>query len=102
MNYVNKLSSDKLRKLFEMFVGTINVADFKIWTAFGSVVLSGKVCKVGNIEYEYKCKLDDYSIISNIHSVTMQEDLENVSVFRKYMLSNFGEKYAVEYLLNNY
>ena len=102
MNYINKLSSDKLRKLFEMFVGTINVADFKIWTTFGSVVLSGKVCKVGNIEYEYKCKLDDYSIISNIHSVTMQEDLENVSVFRKYMLSNFGEKYAVEYLLNNY
>lgn len=102
MNYANKLSSDKLRRLFEMFVGTINVADFKIWTAFSSVILSGKVCKVGNIEYEYKCKLDDYSIISSIHSATLKEDLENVSVFRNYMLSNFGERYAIEYLLNNY
>ena len=92
MNFVNKLSSDKLRKLSEMFVGTTNIINFKIWTDFSSVVVSGKVCKVGNIEYEYKCKLDDYNIISNIHSVTMQEDLENVRVFRKYMLSNFGER----------
>lgn len=101
MHYVNKLSGNELRKLFEMFTGTTNIIDFWILTASDSVELSGKVYKVGNIEYGYKCKLDDYNIISNIHSVTMQEDLENVNVFHEYMLSKFGERYAIEYLLNN-
>lgn len=102
MYYVNHLNSSELRELFEIFVGTTNIIYFKVWTGFSSVVVSGKICKIGAIQQEYRCKLSDYNIISNIHSATLKEDLENVSVFRKYMLSKFGEKYAIEYLLNNY
>ena len=94
MNFVNKLSSDELRKLFEIFAGTTNIIDFWIWTASDSIELT--------LKYYYKCSLGDYNIVSNFHSATLKEDLENVSVFRKYMLSKFGERYAIEYLLNNY
>ena len=102
MYYVNHLNSSELRELFEIFVGTTNIINFKIWTDFSSVVVSGKICKIGAIQQEYRCKLDDYNIISNIHSNTMQEDLENVGVFRKYMLKKFGEEYAVDYLLGDF
>lgn len=102
MYYVNHLNSSELRELFEIFVGTTNIINFKIWTDFSSVVVSGTICKIGAIQQEYRCKLDDYNIISNIHSNTMQEDLENVGVFRKYMLKKFGEEYAVDYLLGDF
>lgn len=102
MHYINKLSDNELRKLFEMFTGTTNIIDFWIWKASDSVELSGKACKLKTLKYYYKCSLGDYNIVSNFHSATLKEDLENVSVFRKYMLSKFGERYAVEYLLNNY
>lgn len=102
MYYVNHLNSSELRELFEIFVGTANIINFKIWTDFSSVVVSGKICKIGVIQQEYRCKLDNYNIISNIYSNTMQEDLENVGVFRKYMLKKFGEEYAVDYLLGDF
>lgn len=102
MYYVNHLNSSELRELFVIFVGTTNIINFKIWTDFSSIVVSGKICKNGAIQEEYRCKLNDYNIISNIHSNTMQEDLENVGVFRKYMLKKFGEEYAVDYLLGDF
>lgn len=102
MNYVNKLSSNELRELFEIFIETSDITDFRVWTTSGSVVLSGVVCRFEIIQQTYKCVFDDYTIVSNIHSSIMKEDLENVRVFREYMLKKFGENYAVTYLLNDF
>ena len=46
MNFVNKLSSDELRKLFEIFAGTTNIIDFWIWTASDSIELLNIIINV--------------------------------------------------------